>query len=412
MSDYRRRKVGTRRPLADGRIRVTVSHGYDLNGNQRRISGIAESEEEADRLALELAARLGRRPDLGKGLTLARWWDAYAVGKGARLARSTFNRYEMDMRLTWLPSLGGRDMSLITKADVQDVLLSLPSRPAAAHAKATLSAVLTQAVREGHLAENPIRSASFELPGDVGAEDLDGIDYESDPFGAIEGTSNVWDARTVLRAASILRGNPIEPCWLCMVGAGLRREEALALHWRDVRRIEIGGSEVTQLAVHHALTAADGFKRTKTRRSVRIVSVAEPFGERLWELRGKADEYVSALGVSNINRSWTSMWTPCTSKHARKKDRRKGIMVDGVEPPIPYVALGRMRATHETYMQQAGVLDSVNAAAHGHSQKVSYEHYQRAGDVDAARQAGRFLVIAGGDDYAEDYAEDARANGR
>jgi hypothetical protein len=47
-------------------------------------------------------------------------------------------------------------------------------------------------------------------------------------------------------------------------------------------------------------------------------------------------------------------------------------------------------------MQQAGVLDSVNAAAHGHSVKVSYEHYQRADSIDAAKQAGRFLVMGGG----------------
>ena len=405
MSDYRRRKVGTRRPLADGRIRVTVSHGYDLNGNQRRISGIAESEEEADRLALELAARLGRSPDLGRRLTLARWWDAYAATRGKRIANATFRRYRRDMEKVWLPQMGKRDISLITKTEVQSVLLSLPTRPTAAHAKATLSAVLTQAVRDGHLTENPIRATSFEMPGDVGAWD-DGIDYSVDPFGAIEGTSDVWDARTVLRAFDLLRGNPIEPCWLCMVGAGLRKEEALALHWRDVRRIEVGGQMVTQLAVHHALTAEDGFKRTKTRRSVRIVAMVEPFGERLWELRGDAGEYVNPLGEGNVHHRWIDMFKPCTSKHARKKGRRKGILVD-IDEPIPYVPLYRMRATHETYMQQAGVLDSVNAAAHGHSQKVSYEHYQRAGDVDAARQAGRFLVIAGGDDYAEN----ARANG-
>ena len=55
-----------------------------------------------------------------------------------------------------------------------------------------------------------------------------------------------------------------------------------------------------------------------------------------------------------------------------------------------------MRATHETYMQQAGVLDSVNAATHGHSEKVSYRHYQRADANAAAAQASEFLLVNGG----------------
>lgn len=391
---HERSKLGTRTTLKDGRIKVTVSHGYRLDGNQRRISGIASSEEEADRLALELAAQLGKRPDLGKGLTLRRWWAAYSVTRGSRLVKATFNRYKSDFDNVWLPKLGGCDITLITRKEVQDVLLTLPSRSAASHAKSSLSAVLTQAVRDGHLAENPIRAGGFELPGDVGVME-DSFDWD-DPFAAIENSQDVWDARTVLRAMEIIYGTPIETCWLAMVGAGLRREEALALTWRDVRRVEIDGVEVTQIAVYKAMTAADGLKQTKTRRSVRIVAVVEPFGTRLWELRGEPEERVSVYTASNIGRRWANMWVPCPSKHARVKDRVKGIMVDGIEPPIPFVRLNRMRATHETYMQQAGVIDSINAAAHGHSVKVSYAHYQRADDVRAARQAGDFLLVEGG----------------
>lgn len=398
----RRRKVGTRRVLADGRIKVTVSHGYRMDGTQRRISGYATSDADADRLALELAAELGRRPDLGGGLTLARWWQAYEVGKGARLTRATLLRYRLDMEHVWLPRLGDADISLISRADVQDALLSLPSRSAASHAKSSLSAVLSQAVTDGYLAANPVRGASFELPGDVGAADVSGIDYDVDPFAAIEGTSDVWDARTVMRAMSVLRGVPLEGCWLAMVGGGLRRSEALALRWRDVRRVEVAGREVTQIAVHHAETATDGRKRTKTRRSVRIVAMVEPFGARLWELRGDADAKVCPVSVGNVNHRWQNMWATCESKHARVRDRRRGIMLAA---GIPYLALGRMRATHETFMQQAGVLDSVNAAAHGHSEKVSYRHYQRADGIDAARLAGEFLLLEGGDVYAKPAAQ-------
>jgi integrase len=282
-------------------------------------------------------------------------------------------------------------MSMIARSDVQGVLLSLGTRSKASHAKSALSAVLTQAVREGYLGDNPIRSGGFELPGDVGVDDVSDVDFESDPFTAIEGTADVWDARTVLRAMPLLEGVPLETCWLAMVGAGLRREEALALRWKDVRRIEVAGHDVTQIAVHRAKTYEDGVKRTKTRRSVRIVAVVEPFGARLWSLRGDADSPVCDVSVGNIGKRWRGLFAPVTSKHAKTQGRHRGKLVG-----LPYVPLSRMRATHETYMQQAGVLDSVNAAAHGHSERVSYSHYQRPDTVGAAIQAGGFLVAEGG----------------
>ncbi|MBP3884696.1 MAG: hypothetical protein J6D54_07155 [Olsenella sp.] len=387
----KRRKIGTFEHLSDGRVRVTVVHGTRLDGRLRRLSGIAESEEDAERVALELAAQLGRRPDLGRGLTLRRWWDAYSVGKGNRIVRGTYKRYKGDMERVWLPEMGNTDISLISRVEVQRILLSLPTRPAAQHAKSTLSAVLTQAVREGYLAENPIRNGGFELPGDVGTRDFGDEDYDDDPFAAIEGRSDVWDARTVMRAMPLLEDTPLETCWLCMVGAGLRREEALALRWKDVRRIEVAGHEVTQIAVHHARTEEDGLKRTKTRRSIRIVAMVEPFGSRLWSLCGEANALVCDVPMSNIRRNWMKLFQHVTSKHAPKSGVLKGRLAD-----LPYIPLSRMRATHETFMQQAGVLDSINAATHGHSERISYSNYQRPDTAAAALQAGNFLLVEGG----------------
>ena len=394
-----RRKVGTRQKLADGRIKVTVCHGLRSDGKKRRLYAYAKDDLEADRVALELAAKLGMHLELGNGITLARWWQAYRVTRGARIANVTLERYTTEMRGTWLPALGHKDITLITHADIQAVVIRADTRSKAKERIKALSAVLTHAVREGHLESNPCRSAAFELPGDVGKEDLSGIDYGTDPFAAIEGVKNVWDIQTVLMAMDRLRGLPLEPCFLAMVGAGLRREEALALHWRDVRRIKVAGRDVTQIAVHAANTAKDGTGTTKTAKSVRIVAVVEPFGARLWELRQDAADLVCAVSPKNCSRRWRSMWEPASidSKHMPKNPATyvaRGVMLE--EPAIPFIHLKQMRATHATMMQAAGVSDSLNAAIHGHSERVAYTNYLMPDSMAATQQLGQLIVMDGG----------------
>ncbi|MBQ9005017.1 MAG: hypothetical protein IJ092_01450, partial [Atopobiaceae bacterium] len=300
---------------------------------------------------------------------------------------NTILRYSDAMERHVRPVLGERDIVSIDRQDAQPVVLAAGTPAEARQTKRSWSAVMGQAVIDGLIPSNPLLGR-YEYPVEPDAA----IDYEEDPFAAIEGSRRVWDARTALRAMPILMGTAIETAWLACIGAGLRNQEAFALRWKDVRRIEVGGREVTQVAVHHAVTLADGRKRTKTPRSVRRASVAEPFGSRLWALRGDPEEPICRLTLANIRRQWKTMWEPCLSKHARKADRIKGIMVDGVEPPIPYLPLARMRATHETLMQEAGVLDSVNAATHGHSQKVSYRHYLSPEATDAAARLGEMLA--------------------
>lgn len=389
-----RRRVGTRQYLGDGRIKVTVCRGLRSDGKRRRLYDYARDDDEADRIALDLASKLGLQLNLGNGITLSQWWDVYRATRGQRIARATLERYTTEMRGTWLKALGNKDISLITHADIQSEVIIARTRSMAKERIKALSAVLTQAVRDGKLAANPCRAAPFELPGDVGKEDLSGIDYDSDPFAAIEGVKNVWDAQTVLLAMERLRGLPLETCFLAMVGAGLRREEALALRWVDVRRKD----GVTQIAVHAANTAKDGVGITKTKKSMRIVVVAEPFGSRLWELRGSGLDMVCDVSPKNCSRRWRKMWEPrSNSKHTPKDPAThvyRGVMLE--EPAVPFLHLKQMRATHETLMQAAGVSDSLNAATHGHSERVAYSHYMMPDSIAAAERLGELLVMDGG----------------
>ena len=393
-----RRKVGTRHVLADGRIKVTVCHGLRSDGKKRRLYAYARDDDEADRIAMELASKLGMQLELGNGITLSRWWIAYKATRGQRIARATLERYATEIDNTWLPALGHKDITLITHADIQSVVLVAETRSMAKERIKALSAVLTHAVREGKLAKNPCRAAPFELPDDVGHAVDTNLDAEDDPFAAIEREQDVWDVGTVLLAMRRLRGLPLETCWLCMVGAGLRREEALALRWKDVRRIKVAGRDVTQIAVHAANTAKDGRLTTKNRQ-LRIVAMVEPFGSRLWELAGDRNDAVCGVSPKNCSRRWANMWRPVNmeSKHMPKDPATRvsrGVMLE--EPAVPFIHLKQMRATHATMMQAAGVSDSLNAAVHGHSERVAYSNYLMPDTTEAAERVGKLFVVEGG----------------
>lgn len=306
--------------------------------------------------------------------TVAAYWEHFARTKGQRLANATLSRYAHSMGRHVLPALGEVALDDLRHVDVQRMVYACPTRGTAIQAKRSLSAVLGYAVAEGIIERNPV-AGRLELPPDVASPVRDA---DMDPFAAIEGNSSVWDAETVLRAMPRLRDLPLEPCWLCMVGAGLRREEALALRWRDVRV----RSGVVELAVHRARTEKDGIKATKTARSVRIAAMVEPMGSRLMEMAGEPDELVCSASVGNISKRWANLWKERGRNCPHSAPRGRML----AEPAIPYLPMQRMRATHESLMQQAGVLDSVNAAAHGHSSAVAYRHYL-SGDVRQASEA-------------------------
>lgn len=402
----KRSRVPEPRQLPSGRWRARITAGFRADGSKRTVSKTFDTKADAQAWILQESVDLGRRPDLDAGVTLSTLWKLYESDKGTRLSKKTLIGYRSQMR-TWLASMGDVDISHITCPDVQRVISGM-THENALHSKRALSSVLTYAVSEGLLSKNPLHGHVFEIPDNTPSED----DFDLDPFAAIEGMRNVWDVATVMECFRMIRGLPLEPAWLACIGAGLRVEEALALRKKDVRRVKVGNrmreavtedGEVvtvdvpvfaTQIAVHHASTATERRKATKTRQSVRVVTMIEPFGERYWELVSAVAETgdpVCPIGAANQNKRWRGYFEPpSTSKHAPRKEGRNNL---GRLHELPYLPLSRMRNTHATLMQQAGVMDSINAAMHGHSERVSYKHYQRPDTTEAAVSASERLRL-------------------
>lgn len=380
------RRMGTVTQKPNGKWLARVAVGAKADGSIRRESKTFDSRADVEKWCVTHGVEMGGRPDLGAGVTLATMWDLYVNDKGKRLTKKTLSCYRSQMR-TWLALYGDADISHITCADVQGEILGM-THENALHSKRALSSVLTYAVSIGALAENPLHGHDFEIPPKEVPEDA----FDDDPFAVIDESRAVWDVSTVMRCFELVRGLPLESAWLACVGAGLRVEEALALRRVDVRRIEVSGVMVTQLAVHHASTAMERRKATKTRQSVRVVAMMEPFGERYWELTQVVDDAkspVCPLSPSRQNKAWRNYFdAPTISKHAKKVGNWRGRLQE-----LPYLPLSKMRNTHATLMQQAGVMDSINAAMHGHSERVSYAHYQRADTTEATIAASSKLRL-------------------
>ena len=183
----------------------------------------------------------------------------------------------------------------------------------------------------------------------------------------------VWSVDEVVRAMEAIRGDELEALFLVMVGAGLRREEAIALTWEDVAF----GDGIARVNVDKAVTRY-GEKGAKNEYSVRTVSIAEPFVSRLTELRTEGhickSRVSDRMSVERIPRHWKSLFNGGKPLHG-----------------LPYIPLSRLRHTHETLMHQAQVPDTTISQTHGHAElKTDYAHYIASSNA-AADYAAREL---------------------
>lgn len=381
------RRMGTITQKPNGRWMARVECGTKEDGRRRTMAKTFDSKVEAERWCITQSVEMGRRPDLCAGIMLSTLWELYKDDKGERIAKKTMQVYTSLMKVHWLPAMGETDISAITCAMIQYRLDGM-THENALHAKRCLSSVLTYAVGRGLLVENVMHGHKFDIP----AKETDAADYEDDPFAAIEDSADVWDLTTVLECYERIRGLPLEPAWLACVGGGLRVEEALALRKVDVRRVKVEGVEVTQLAVHSASTPLESKKATKTKQSVRIVTMLAVFGDRYWELCEAVEKpkgLVCTASAGNQNRAWHKYFEP-PKLHKRMSMKR---VTRGRLEGLPYVPLARMRNTHATLMQQAGIIDSINSKMHGNSERVIYDHYLKPDTSSATISASKHLRL-------------------
>lgn len=332
-----RPRTGSKKQIDENKWVVRVSSGYKQDGTQRRITRtIFGTEHDADLAIMKLSQELGVSPNMGDELTLDEYVYSVFLPNRTNLTNATLKAYEGHYRCHIKETFGHMPLSQITRQQIQAWLSQRPAKSARNHMR-TMSAIMNGAVEDGFL-DVPVVMTHMRYP--------------RRPF--VDPTEDSWTIEQVVDAFYRLENERIYPLWLCMAGAGLSRSEGCALEWNDV--IEENG--VCLLSVTKANTPRDGLKEPKNKFRRRVVPLPEPFGQAL--LQRRSEGRIWPLSASHSAVEWTKLF-------------KEGKALDG----MPFVHLGRMRATHETMLQLAGVVDSVNARLHGRSNiQTGYIHYQ------------------------------------
>lgn len=345
------KKHGTLRKNGPNKWYLRVACGYNADGSIRRVNEtFAGTEREAYLRMEEIYNEMSENPTLGSGYTLEEYFEKKFLPERSDLTKQTLDFHKHMWKHVpekWKNS----ELREQPHAVVQRWISSL-APGVAHHAMRTYRAVLRAAWYDDLITDEPFKKP-FRYPKKK-ASKLD-----------------VWGAYEVSQAIAKLRGDSLYGIFLCMAGAGLRREEGLALNWENIEFVPFEEDKdgkvlhwIARIKVFSAYTELDGEKGTKTDESFRIVSLAPVFADPLRtisHLFGPVcmSRHNRRMSASQLPKHWKGLW-------------REGYPLHG----FPFIPINRLRHTNTTLMHEAEVSDFTISQTRGHkSLQMDYNHY-------------------------------------
>jgi integrase len=225
----KKREEGTRAPNGASSIykgsdgdwhgRVTVGVRDDGRPDRRHIQRKTEAEviKRVRELERERDAGAVRRP--GKAWTVEQWlthWIENIVP--GTVTDNTLSGYRVAVRVHLIPGVGAHRIHRLEPEHLERLygkMMRTGSKPATAHqAHRTVRTALNEAVRRGHISQNPAKLAK---PPRLTEEDVEPYDVD--------------EVKRLLEAAGKRRNSAR---WAIALALGLRQGEALGLKWSDV----------------------------------------------------------------------------------------------------------------------------------------------------------------------------------
>lgn len=195
----------------------------------------------------------------------------------------------------------------------------------------------------------------------------------------------VWDSEELARFLTAARAHELYPLFHLVAMTGIRRSEALALHWRDV------DSESNKIWIRYSLTYARGklhLGPTKTYRSERPVSL-DPFtADVLRDHQGAQRRAMKLVGASYHDQDLVfAALDGGPLKPARVSERFSRCVASA---GMNAVTVHGLRHTHATILLDTSVNPKVVQERLGHESAAftmaRYVHVLPGRDEEAARQ--------------------------
>ena len=345
---------------------ITVYTGRIIDGKRERQYAHAETLHDAR--VLEAAMISDNAAMIGKtdALTLRQYVQLYYWPSALkRLAPTTLDTYEQEIRLRILPTLGNVQLCEITRQHVQAMVDTCKSRPVAKKCVGTLKTILNEAIADEHITSNPA-CHTLALPT-AGQHRDNGL--------VLQTFAEIFDVLSIVRTRG---SNCVQRIAYTGLLQGLRPEERYALAWAnldtDNHTIAITSAFVTASVKH----GGNQIKSTKTAQSNRVIPMHRDFVAWLIEQPNGHGAFIVGADGNRIS--------PSTARH-----RWQRFLLDN--PTVPPVTIENMRHSFATAYLAAGGQIEILSRILGHSNiQTTIDRYYRP-DVELLR-AG-FAAING-----------------
>lgn len=339
-----RRALGSISKLGKDYYKVRVTGGTDpTTGKSKRLTKyVRGSRAKAEQVLAAMLTKSGHGAEVAEDITLDGFWEnTFLPNAETRLKATTVDGYEKDYNGLIKPYLGTYKLDRITPPVISSWLECLPNAKRRLKARGMLRTILNRAMKSGLLSVNPV--------------------YQVEPPRVERYRPEVLDGSDAARYIQEAKGTFVEPAVLMAIGAGLRREEIIALNWSDIGR---DGSVVVDDAIPIARGKPVHEDTPKSDFSNRTVYLPQSITDRLNELRPEKD---GPFIVHNGERSRPDY---LTRQYAKWRDR----LPEGVQR----ISLKNLRHTSLTLALEGGAeLLAVSRRA-GHSNvSVTAQYYLR-----------------------------------